>query len=123
MARRQTAPLIGRKPSCLSPIGSAIAQIMRHQNKIAKLGQRKSDSASMAFIEWVDAAKVAEEKSAEEKKPKRKEVAPAPKQKEPAAKREEAAPKEKEPAGPTPTEEPKPKKRRWFGRQSGEGEK
>ena len=213
MARRQTAPSIGRKPSCLSPIGSAIAQIMRHQNKtaklgrtaehrkallanqvcsliehqrikttlakakavrplaekivtlgkngsiharrnalsilrqknavkklfdeiaprstnrnggytrIVKLGQRKSDSASMAFIEWVDAAKVAEEKSAEEKKPKRKEVAPAPKQKEPAAKREEAPPKEKEPAGPTPTEEPKPKKRRWFGRQSGEGEK
>src|SRR6266481_850917 len=82
--------------------------------RIVRLGQRKSDSASMAFIEWVDAAVVVEEKPAEEKKAKRKETAPAPKQKEPAAQREEAAPKEKEPAGPTPAEEPKPKKRRWF---------
>src|SRR5213596_2840077 len=31
--------------------------------RIVRLGQRKSDSAPMAFIEWVDAAQVAEEKA------------------------------------------------------------
>jgi len=35
--------------------------------RIVRLGQRKSDSASMAFIEWVDAAQVIEEKAADEK--------------------------------------------------------
>src|SRR6266404_412723 len=60
--------------------------------RIVKLGQRKSDSASMAFIEWVDAAKVVEEKPVEEKKAKRKETEPKPKQKEPAAKQKEPTP-------------------------------
>jgi len=36
--------------------------------RIVRLGQRKSDSAQMAFIEWVDMAVVVEEKPAEEKK-------------------------------------------------------
>ena len=83
--------------------------------RIVRLGQRKSDSASMAFIEWVDAAVVVEEKPAEEKKAKKKEPKAEPKQKE--TKREEKA-KEKEAPG---AEEPK-KKRRWFSRKS-EGEK
>ena len=86
--------------------------------RIVKLGQRKSDSASMAFIEWVDAAVATEEQPAEEKKSKRKETEPKPMEKE--AKSEE--PKAKEPAAAkpaaAPTEEPKPKKRRWFGRKS-----
>jgi large subunit ribosomal protein L17 len=90
--------------------------------RIVKLGQRKSDSAPMAFIEWVDMAEVVEEKLAEEKKAKRKEAEPKPKKTEPEA----AAPKEEEPAveeekrteAPAPAEEPKPKKRRWFGRKS-----
>jgi large subunit ribosomal protein L17 len=77
--------------------------------RIVRLGQRKSDSASMAFIEWVDAAVVVEEKPAEDKKAKGKEPEAKPKQKE--TKREEPKAKEKEsPAA----EEPK-KKRRWFG--------
>src|SRR5213079_177970 len=42
--------------------------------RIVKLGQRKSDSAPMAFIEWVDVEKVVEEKPAAEKKSKRKEA-------------------------------------------------
>jgi large subunit ribosomal protein L17 len=79
--------------------------------RIVRLGQRKSDSASMAFIEWVDAAVVVEEKSTEEKKTKKKEPKAEPKHEEPKAKEKET------PA----TEEPK-KKRRWFGRKS-EGEK
>jgi large subunit ribosomal protein L17 len=90
--------------------------------RIVKLGQRKSDSASMAFLEWVDAAPAVEEKPAEEKKAKRKEAVPAAKQKEPAPKREEPVAKEKEAAAPPP-EEPQPRKRRWFGRKSSETEK
>ena len=94
--------------------------------RIVKLGQRKSDSAAMAFIEWVDIAEVVEEKPAEEKKAKRKEAEPKPKNTEAEA----AAPKEEAPAAeeekpaeaPAPAEEAKPKKRRWFGRKSGEPE-
>ena len=87
--------------------------------RIVKLGQRKSDSAHMAFIEWVDAAQVVEEKPAETKKARRKEAEPSAKQKEPAPKPEALTTEEEEPT-PPPAEEPKPKKRRWFGRKSGE---
>jgi large subunit ribosomal protein L17 len=82
--------------------------------RIVRLGQRKSDSASMAFIEWVDAAFVVEEKPAEDKKAKKKEPKAEPKQKETT--REEPKAKEKE----TPAAEEPKKKRRWFGRKSGE---
>lgn len=75
--------------------------------RIVKLGQRKSDSASMAFIEWVDAAQVIEEKEPKEK---------------PAKKQKEAAPPPKEAAAPK-AEEPKSKKRKWFGKKSEEAAK
>ncbi len=84
--------------------------------RIIRLGQRKSDSASMAFIEWVDATVVVEEKPVEEEK-KKKEPKPEVKEaktKEP--KREEAAATKAE---EKPAEEPK-KKRRWFGRKKEE---
>src|SRR5204863_6550433 len=90
--------------------------------RIVKLGQRKSDSAPMAFIEWVDVEKVIEEKPAAEKKSKRKEAEAKPKEteavrEEPAA--AEPATEEQKPAEtPAPAEEPQPKKRRWFGRKS-----
>jgi large subunit ribosomal protein L17 len=90
--------------------------------RIVKLGQRMSDSAPMAFIEWVDMAEVVEEKPAKEKKAKPKAAEPKPKRTEPEPpepKAEELAAKEEKPAeAPVPTEEPKPKKRRWFGRKS-----
>ncbi len=90
--------------------------------RIVKLGQRRSDSAPMAFIEWVDMAEVVEEKPAKEKKAKPKAAEPKPKRTEPELpepKGEELAAKEEKPAEePVPTEEPKPKKRRWFGRKS-----
>ena len=95
--------------------------------RIVKLGRRKSDSAFMAFIEWVDATQVTEEKAAQEKKKKRKEAEPKPEQQasEPETPKAEQ-PKQKEPAAKeqksaTPqAEEPKPKKRKWFGRKSSE---
>jgi large subunit ribosomal protein L17 len=98
--------------------------------RIVKLGQRRSDSASMAFIEWVDMAEVVEAKPAEEKKAKRKKAEPKPKEAEPEsgeakaeelAEKEEPAAKEEKPAEtPVPAEESKPTKRRWFGRKSSE---
>ena len=45
--------------------------------RIIKLGARKSDSAPVAFIEWVDAPRVIEEPAAEEKGGKRKGAKPA----------------------------------------------
>jgi large subunit ribosomal protein L17 len=94
--------------------------------RIVKLGQRKSDSASMAFIEWVDVGEVIEEKPAEEKKAKRKEAEAKPTKAESETvtpKEEEPAAKEEKPAEtPAPAEEHHPKKRRWFGRKSSEQE-
>ena len=80
--------------------------------RIIRLGQRHSDSASMALLEWVDATVVIEENPAEEKKAKKEkepktETTAEAKPKE--TKREEAKTEEKV------AEEPK-KKRRWFGR-------
>ena len=78
--------------------------------RIVRLGQRKSDSALMALIEWVDVSVVVEEKPAEEKTAKKKEPKAEPKQKE--TKADEAKGKEKE----TPAAEEPKKKRRWFGK-------
>ena len=98
--------------------------------RIVKLGQRRSDSAPMAFIEWVDMAEVVEATPGEEKKAKRKKAEPKPKrpeperaeaiEEEPAAREEKPPEKEEKPAEAPVTEEPKPKKRRWFGRKSSE---
>jgi large subunit ribosomal protein L17 len=91
--------------------------------RIVKLGQRMSDSAPMAFIEWVDMAEVVEEKPAKEKKAKPKAAEPKPKGTEPEPpepKAEEVAAKEEKPDEAPMPEEPEPKKRRWFGRKSSE---
>jgi len=91
--------------------------------RIVKLGQRMSDSAPMAFIEWVDMAEVVEEKPAKEKKAKPKAAEPKPKGTEPEPpepKAEELAAKEEKPDEAPMPEEPEPKKRRWFGRKSSE---
>jgi len=85
--------------------------------RIVRLGQRKSDSASMAFIEWVDTAVVVEETPVEEKEKKKKEPKPEAKDVKPKEpKREETAAAKAE---EKPAEEPK-KKRRWFGRKKEE---
>jgi len=124
---RRNALSILRHKDAVKKLFDEIAPASSERNggytRIVRLGQRKSDSAAMAFIEWIDAVKVVEEKPAEEKKAKRKEAEPKPKPEKKAKpeepKREEAPAKEAESEAPAP-EEPKPKKRRWFGRKSKE---
>ncbi len=118
---RRTAFATLRQKDAVKKLFDEIAPASTERNggytRIIRLGQRHSDSASMALIEWVDATVVVEEKPAEEKKAKKKEP------KEEA--QTEAQPKEPKQEKPEATAEEKPaeeakKKRRWFGRKKEE---
>ncbi|MEY2536951.1 MAG: large subunit ribosomal protein [Verrucomicrobiota bacterium] len=129
---RRTALAVLRQKNAVKKLFDNIAPRSATRNggytRIVKLGQRKSDSAPVAFLEWVDAAPVSEEKepkkATKEKAPKAdKETTPTAKKTVSATEPEPAAAVEKTPeAAPTvpPGDEPKPKKRKWFGRKSGE---
>ena len=120
---RRNALSILRHKDAVKKLFDEIAPASTERNggytRIIRLGQRKSDSAAIAFIEWIDAPQVVEEKPAEEKKTKRKEAEPKPEKKARLKEHEEAPAKGAPPAAPAP-EEAKPKKRRWFGRKSAE---
>ena len=129
---RRTALAVLRHKNAVKKLFDNIAPRSATRNggytRIVKLGQRKSDSAPVAFLEWVDAAPVSEDKEpkkvTKEKAPKaEKETTPTAKKTVPTTEPEPAATVEKTPeAAPAvaPADEPKPKKRKWFGRKSGE---
>jgi len=135
---RRTALAVLRQKNAVKKLFDSIAPRSADRpggyTRIVKLGPRRSDSASIAFLEWVDAAPVTEEKEpkkkGKEKAPKVEKPAAAPVKETPApvkADKKEvkevtsAAPEEQ--TTPAPAEEPKkPKKRKWFGRKSKEQE-
>ena len=134
---RRTALAVLRQKNAVKKLFDSIAprsaERMGGYTRIVKLGPRRSDSAPVAFLEWVDAAPVTEQK--EEPKKKAKEKSSKPEKSEKAEKTEKVSAKETASAAPPPEKEEKaaametkaeekaagdettkPKKRKWFGR-------
>ena len=120
---RRTAFATLRQKDAVKKLFDEIAPASTDRNggytRIIRLGQRHSDSASMALIEWVDATVVIEDKPAEEKKAKKKEKEPKAEAK-PETKAKEPKTEKAEPKAEEKTAEEPKKKRRWFGRKQEE---
>ncbi len=120
---RRTALAVLRQKNAVKKLFDNIAPRSSERNggytRIVKLGQRRSDSAHVAFLEWVDAAPV-EEKPAEKTPKSKKEKETTPKAEAQSAPKEETKVEAKPAAEEkkATTEEAKPKKRKWFGRKS-----
>ncbi len=119
---RRTALAVLRQKKAVKKLFENIAPRTSTRNggytRIIRLGQRPSDSAQVAFLEWVDAAPATEEKPVEEKTAKAPKETTAPK--EASAPKESPAPKaeasKKEEAAPAAV--PVKPKRRFFSRKS-----
>ena len=77
---RRTALAVLRQKGAVKKLFADIAPRSSTRNggytRIIKLGQRKSDSAAIAFLEWVDAPKVLEEEPQPEDKGKKRKKSP-----------------------------------------------
>jgi len=141
---RRTALAVLRQKDAVKKLFENIAPRSANRvggyTRIIKLGARRSDSAPVAFLEWVDAAPVVEDKEEPKKKGKEKESKPEKAEKtekaEKVEKAEKTSAKETTAAATPPpakegktaatetkaeektekTETEKPKKRKWFGR-------
>jgi large subunit ribosomal protein L17 len=114
---RRTAFAVLRQKTAVKKLFDNIAPRSAERNggytRIIRLGQRKSDSAAIAFLEWVDAAIVVEEPPGEEKPKKTK-------KEQPAATAAPVAPAKDEPKKEEIVAEEAKPKRKWFGKKSGD---